>query len=77
MTDTIDLAARLTPRPEQTLVIEAVETLGSIQSGDLVLLNRSKKPSLGDIVLDGDSLAVYKSGMRALGVAYCSIHFLS
>lgn len=74
---TIDLAARLTPHPEQTLIVEAVEPLGNIQSGDLVLLDRKRAPSLGDIVLDGDSLAVYESGINALGVAYCSIHFLN
>ena len=77
MTETMDLAARLTPYPEQTLIIEAVEPLKDIQIGDLVLLNKLKTPSLGDIVLDGESLAVYKSGMTVLGVAYCSIHFLS
>ena len=74
---TIDLAARLTPNPEQTLIIEAVESLQGIQSGDLVLLHRKQSPSPGDIVLNGDSLMPYESGMTVLGVAYCSIHFLS
>lgn len=74
---TIDLSAILAPHPEQVKIIEAVEPLGDIKSGDLVLLNTARPPTPGNVVLCNESLTVYEPGMAASAVAYCIIHFLS
>jgi hypothetical protein len=73
--ETIDLASRLTPNADDVIVVEASEDIAGIKSGDLVLVNTTRIPTIGDLALDGDYLTVHRVGLDSFGVAYCAIHF--
>jgi hypothetical protein len=71
----IDLASRLTPQPDNVIVIEASEDIAEVKSGDLVLVDTTLIPAIGDLVLNGESLIIHRLGLESVGVAYCAIHF--
>ena len=68
--DHIDLVSLLVPTPQSTIVVETAE--------ELFLVDVARKPKETDTVLLPDyTLTRYRAALVCLGVAYCSIRFIS